>query len=161
MSIRHWQAWAWRLAILSVLWWAISGGDPASWAWGVPAIVAAAVLMPTFNWHLRPMALLLLIPHALWLALRGGLEVAWLACRPSLNLNTRVVEHPWHYLPEGPAQLFMASLINLVPGTLALRLASGSLQVHVLNLHDDTPASLVRLERRVAALFGIAIDKET
>ena len=155
MKGRRLQAWGWRLVLLALLWWAISGGDRDAWAWGVPAILAAAVLMPTFRWHLRPIALLLFLPYAFWLALRGGLEVAWLACRPSLRLNTRVIEHPWHYLPEGPAQVFMASLINLVPGTLALRLASGSLQVHVLNLHDDTPASLTRLERRVAALFGI------
>ncbi len=161
MNRRRWQAWAWRLAILSLLWWAISSGDPASWAWGVPAIIAAAVLMPAFNWHLRPLAVLLFVPHFLWLALRGGLEVAWLACRPSLRLNTRVIEHRWHYLPEGPAQLFMASLINLIPGTLALRLASGALQVHVLNLHDGTAASLIRLERRIAALFEVAIRKET
>lgn len=160
MSMRHWQAWAWRLAILSLLWWAISSGDPASWAWGVPAILAAAVLMPAFNWHLHPLAVLQFIPHSLWLALRGGLEVAWLACRPSLRLNTTVIEHTWHYLPEGPAQLFMASLINLMPGTLTLRLVPGALQVHVLNLHDDTQAALVRLERCIAALFGVAVQKE-
>jgi multicomponent Na+:H+ antiporter subunit E len=151
------RAWAWRITALALVWWALSAGDPVAWAWGLPAIVVAAVLMPPpGRWHLRPLVLLAFLPHVLWLSLVSGLQVARLACCPRLQLDTRLIDHPWHCLPEGPARLFMASLLNLIPGTLTLRLTPEGLHVHVLHFHPDTPAALARLERRIARLYGVA-----
>lgn len=142
-----------RFLPLALLWWAISGGGSA-WAWGVPAILIAALAMPQSGAsRLRPLALLAFLPLALWLALRGGLQVAALACRPRPRLESRVIDHPWHCLPEGPGRLLMASLVNLIPGTLTLRLTPDRLRVHVLKPNTDTPAELVRLETRVARLY--------
>ena len=142
-----------RLVLLTLLWWMVSGGGPA-WAWGLPVILATALVMPSSGAvRLRPLALLALLPLALWLALRGGLQVAALACRPRLDPATQVIDHPWRHLPEGPGRLFMASLINLLPGTLTLRLTPDRLQVHVLQMDSDTRSELERLEARVARLF--------
>nr|WP_275298301.1 Na+/H+ antiporter subunit E [Halomonas campisalis] len=143
------------------MWWALSAGDPRAWAWGLPVIVVTAGLMPPPGaWRWRLLAALTFLPHALWLSLRGGLQVAGLACRRQLALDTRVIEYPWQQLPEGPARLFMASLLNLVPGTLTLRLSQDALHVHVLHYQDDTPGSLRRLERRIARLYGVAQHRE-
>ena len=161
MTGRQWPAWAWRLTALALLWWALSAGEPGAWAWGLPAIVATALLMPSPGaWRWRFLAALTFLPHALWLSLCGGLQVAALACRRRLRLDTRVIEYPWQQLPEGPARLFMASLINLVPGTLTLRLTQDALHVHVLHYHDDTPWALDRLERRIARLYGVTPQPE-
>lgn len=142
-----------RLLLLALLWWALSGGGSA-WAWGVPVILVAALVMPRSGVaRLRPLALLAFLPMALWLALRGGLQVAMLACRPGPSPHSRVIDHPWHCLPEGPGRLLMASLVNLIPGTLTLRLTPDRLRVHVLKPNTDTPAELVRLETRVARLY--------
>lgn len=153
---RQWTAWAWRLALLALLWWALSAGDPRAWRWGLPAIVATALLMPAPGaWRWRLLVALTFLPQALMLSLRGGMQVARLACRGRLALDTRVIEYPWQQLPEGPARLFMASLINLVPGTLTLRLTQDALHVHVLHHHDDTSRALARLEQRIARLYGV------
>ena len=141
-----------RLAVLSLLWWVISGGG--AWAWGLPAILITALAMPSSGAaRLRPLALLAFLPLALWLALRGGLQVAILACHPQLDPATRVIDHPWRHLPEGPGRLFMACLINLLPGTLTLRLTPETLRVHVLQMDAGIGLELERLEVRVARLF--------
>lgn len=152
--------WARRLALPALLWWAISGGDPSSWRWGLPAVVVVALAMPAPAWPLRPLAWLRFLPAAFWLGLQGGVEVARLACRRPLALDTRVIEHRWQRLPEGPGRLFMASLINLIPGTLTVRLEHDRLHVHVLHYRDDIPAALQRLEGRVAPLFASSRTSE-
>ncbi|MDR5892695.1 Na+/H+ antiporter subunit E [Halomonas mongoliensis] len=145
-----------RLLLLALLWWALSGGGSA-WAWGVPVILVAALVMPRSGVaRLRPLALLAFLPMALWLALRGGLQVAMLACRPGPSPHSRVIDHPWHCLPEGPGRLLMASLVNLIPGTLTLRLTPAGLQVHVLQMRADTRLGLARLETRVAHLYAVS-----
>ncbi|WP_445157784.1 Na+/H+ antiporter subunit E [Halomonas sp. E14] len=146
--------WARRLALPALLWWAISGGDPDGWRWGLPAVVVAALVMPAPTWPLRPLAWLRFLPAALWLGLQGGIEVACLACRRPLELDTRVIEHRWQQLPDGPGRLFMASLINLIPGTLSVRIEHDRLHVHVLHYRHHIPTALQRLERRVAPLFA-------
>lgn len=148
-----------RLALLALLWWVITNGDPASWAWGLPAILLAAVLVPPYHWHLRPLALLWFVPQTLWLALSGGVKVAWLACQPRLSLNTQVIHFRWQHLSDGPGRMFMASLINLIPGTLTLEIGAEHLQVHVLHLRPDTLDALHRLERRIARLYGETINE--
>jgi len=143
-----------RLALLALLWWIVSSGGEA-WAWGLPVILITALVIPSSGAaQLRPLALLAFLPLALWLALRGGLQVATLACRPGLDPATRVIDHHWRHLPEGPGRLFMASLINLLPGTLTLRLTPDRLQVHVLQMDARTRPELDRLEARVARLFS-------
>lgn len=144
----------WRLTLLALLWWVISGGD-AAWGWGVPVMLATALVMPNSGAaRIRPLALLAFLPLALWLALRGGLQVAALACNPNLAPAPRVIDHHWRHLPEGPERLFMACLINLLPGTLTLRLTPDTLQIHVLQMKADPRPGLERLERRVALLFA-------
>lgn len=151
---------AWRLVLLTLLWWILSGGDPTSWTWGLPVIVVAALVMAPMNeqrWHL--MAAIFFIPQALWLTICGGISVARLACGRRLTPDTRVIEYPWQYLPPGPARLFMASLLNLIPGTLTLRLLPDRLTIHVLDYRETTPRSLERLECRIGRLYGMAIPE--
>ncbi|MBD3896269.1 Na+/H+ antiporter subunit E [Halomonas sp. ML-15] len=142
-----------RLAGLALLWWVLTEGS--AWAWGVPVILITALAMPLSGLsRLHLPACLALCPVALWLALRGGVQVALLACRPRLDLHSAVIDHRWSCLPEGPGRLFMASLINLIPGTLTVRLAADRLVVHVLHLTPATTRDLAVLERRIARLHA-------
>nr|WP_300999775.1 Na+/H+ antiporter subunit E [Halomonas sp.] len=136
------------------MWWIISGGEAESWRWGLPAIIAASLVMPAPDLPLRPSAWLRLLPLALWLGLRGGVEVAWLASRPRMRLDTRLIEHRWLTLEAPAGRLFMASLINLLPGTLTIRIEHDRLQVHVLHYRDGIADALCRLERYIAPLFN-------
>lgn len=142
-----------RLVLLTLLWWVVSGGGGA-WIWGLPVILVTALAMPNSRAvRLRPLAFLAFLPLALWLSLRGGLKVAIMACRPRLDPDTRIINHVWSHLPEGPGRLFMASLINLLPGTLTLSLTPDTLKVHVLQMDASTRPGLDRLEARVARLY--------
>ncbi|MGJ7456781.1 Na+/H+ antiporter subunit E [Halomonas sp. RA08-2] len=149
-----------RLVLLTLLWWVVSGGGGA-WIWGLPVILVTALALPNSRAvRLRPLAFLAFLPLALWLTLRGGLKVAILACRPRLDPDTRIINHVWSHLPEGPGRLFMSSLINLLPGTLTLGLTPDTLQVHVLQMDASTRPGLDRLEARVARLFSHDISPE-
>ncbi|MBS9404092.1 Na+/H+ antiporter subunit E [Halomonas sp. TRM85114] len=149
-----------RLALLALIWWIISGAATA-WAWGLPVILVTALVIPSSGAaRIRPLALLAFLPLTLWLALRGGMQVATLACTPHLDPAIRVIDHHWRHLPEGPGRLFMASLINLLPGTLTLRLTPDRLTVHVLQMDANTRPGLDRLEARIARLFAQDADLE-
>jgi multicomponent Na+:H+ antiporter subunit E len=150
------RSWAWRFTLLALMWWVVSGGEPQSWRWGLPAIIVASLVLPAPDLPLRPLAWLRFVPLALWLGLRGGVEVALLACRPRMELATRLVDFRWQHLGEGPGRLFLATLINLIPGTLTVRIQDHGLQVHVLHHRHGTVTELRRLERHVALLFEVA-----
>lgn len=161
MRLESGSAFLLRVALFAFIWWILSQGEPSSWWWGAPVVLLAAWMYPLFpgsswRWHWRP--LLRLLPHILLLSARGGLEVAVLALHPKQRLNTRLLNYRWHCLPEGPARLFMASLINLIPGTLTLRPLPdrAGLHVHILNYRSSTLTTLQHLEAAVAELYGLA-----
>jgi multicomponent Na+:H+ antiporter subunit E len=54
----------------------------------------------------------------------------------------------------GPARVFFANCLNLLPGTLTASWEDDVLQVHVLTEGPQVMAELRNLERQVALLFG-------
>jgi multicomponent Na+:H+ antiporter subunit E len=97
----------------------------------------------------------LLVPFFLWESLRGGADVALRALRPRLPLSPAIIQHRLR-LPPGPAPVMMASLVSLMPGTLAI-ISGHRLRVHVLDDGRDYRAELGRLEAKVARVFGVAL----
>ncbi len=151
-----------RLLLFALLWWILTQGEPASWWWGLPVVFWVAWMPPIYasppwRWHLLPA--MRLLPRFLLLSARGGWEVALLAAKPHSVLNTRLVDYTWCCLPAGPARVFMASLINLIPGTLTLRFLPDQdcLHVHILNYRPATLTSLQRLEVAIADLYGLPV----
>ncbi|SFX79744.1 Na+/H+ antiporter subunit E [Marinospirillum alkaliphilum] len=148
-----------RVVLFALLWWILTQGEVTAWWWGVPLVLMVAwvtPVLPGIPWRWHGLPLLRLIPRFLLLSARGGWEVAVLAATPRHRLNTRLVDYTWSCLPEGPAQVFMASLINLIPGTLTLRPLPDQdcLHIHILNYRPSTLTTLQRLEVDVADLYG-------
>ena len=148
-----------RLILFGLIWWALTGGQGSAWWWGVPVVTLCALITPSLpgpRWRWRLLPFLQLLPHILLLSLKGGLEVTWLACKRRPALNTQMLTYPWTHLSERPQKLFMASLINLIPGTLTVNHMpeQQGVQVHVLHMHESTKPTLRALERRVALLYG-------
>ncbi|WP_018953584.1 Na+/H+ antiporter subunit E [Thioalkalivibrio sulfidiphilus] len=146
-----------RLTVYAFLWWVLSGGSAASWAWGLPAILLAALFNPFppergVIWH--PTALLAFVPVFVVFSLRGALDVAWRALHPRRPLLPTLVDYPWALLPPGRGRVFLANLINLMPGTLCVRITEHSMTVHVLSHPARTMAALQRLEGVVYRLFA-------
>lgn len=164
----HWRprpGFLLRSLLFALIWWIISQGQLDSWWWGLPAVLLVAWITPvlparhSWRWHLLPF--LRLLPRFLLLSARGGWEVARLALAPHQKLNTRLIDYTWSCLPPGPAQLFMASLVNLIPGTLTLRFLPDQdcLHIHILHFRPSTLQELLHLEVHIADLYGLPVHQ--
>lgn len=147
-----------RAVVLAAIWWVIAGGE--AWAWGIPAVTLAACLRPGLGrgggWRWSLTGLLCFIPAFAWYSLRGALEVAILALDPRRQPDPVLMSFPLR-MPPGPAWVFMADLINLVPGTLSTRLLPQGVEIHVLVSSTTVDRTLAMLERRVAGLFALRL----
>lgn len=99
----------------------------------------------------------LFAPFFLVQSLRGGVDVARRALHPRLPLNPCLVRYPL-CLEEVPAQVFMANVVSLLPGTLSADLEDSVLTVHALDCALPVTEQLQALESRVARLFGLAVQ---
>ena len=149
-----------RVAVLAAIWWVLTGGGASAWVWGVPAVLVAASLRPGLGsggvWRLSLMGLLRFLPVFVWYNLRGAMEVAVLAMHPRRRPDPVLIGYLLR-LPPGPARVFMANLINLVPGTLSTRLTVRGIEIHVLTASASVTRILTILERRVADLFALQL----
>lgn len=154
-----------RFVLYGAIWWLLTNGRPDALVFGACCAAAAALvplvigdagdaaaqraLLPTV------LRLPLLLPFFLWQSLRGGVDVALRALKPRLPLAPAMMDYRLR-LPPGPAPVMMASLVSLMPGTLAM-ISGTRLKVHVLDARRDYSDELERLEALVARVFGIAL----
>ncbi len=142
-----------RLVAYCALWWILSGGE-GGWLWGLPAVAAAALFNPFppgARWRLRWSELLLFIPVFCGLSMRSALDVAARAVHPRCPLDPALVDYPWQ-LPDDGGRVFLANLLNLMPGTLCVRIGARSMTVHIIGDTADRLESIARLESRIGRL---------
>ncbi len=154
-----------RFVLFGAIWWLLTSGRTDALIFGACAAAAAAAAPliigdrgeASAQRALLPTVLRLprLLPFFLWESLRGGVDVALRAFRPRLPLSPAMIDYPLR-LPPGPAAVMMASLVSLMPGTLAIISGSG-LRVHVLDDASDYRHDLERLEAQVARVFGLGL----
>jgi len=149
-----------RAAIPALFWWALTGGEPASWWIGLPAVLLAASVSAALATPLPSLPFLCgifrFLPCFLLLSLRGGIDVSRRALSPALPLAPSCVAYPLR-LPGDAAAVFFADCISLLPGTLSVELAPDRLLVHILDHRKPVLRDLAELEKRVARLFGLAL----
>lgn len=146
-----------RGCAFGLLWWGLGGDDPLWWWAGLPTVGLAVVVSLALSpgpWRLRwnPGGLARFVPFFLFQSLRGGLDVARRTLHPRLPLNPSLVCYPLR-LEESPAQVFMANVVSLLPGTLSADLEGSVLTVHALDIGLPVTEQLQALESRVARLF--------
>lgn len=148
-----------RALLFLLLWWAITEGV-GGWAISLPTIVLAVAasrfLQPRWQLHLRPLGALRFIGFFLVQSLRAGLDVALRALRPRMRLAPALLEYRLQ-LPSGPARVFLADTMSLLPGTLSTELRDDCLCLHVLDTRLPIEADLRQVEVRVADLFGLTL----
>ncbi len=146
-----------RLVVGLLVWWALAGGHPVSWAVGAMAIVlvllVATGLPQPAAWRMSLRGATGFLPYFGLASLRGGIDVARLAFSPGRPLDPKLISYPLS-LPPGPARTFLLNCVSLLPGTLSADLLGHSLIVHVLD-HKRDP-QIARLEHHVAALFHLS-----
>jgi len=154
-----------RFVVLGVIWWMLTEGRGDALMFGL-CCAAAAAYVPQVIEDPRDVSprrsplptvlrLPLLIPFFFWQSLRGGVDVALRAFKPRLPLAPAIIDYRLR-LPNGPAPVMMASLVSLMPGTLAM-ISGTRLRVHVLDKTAEHHEALERLERLVARVFGVAL----
>lgn len=151
--------WRWLLALL--LWWVLAEGDTDGLAFALPgallaALVSLQLLRPSdgIRWRVITLGWLHFIPFFLFNSLLGGVDVARRAFHPRLPLALCIIRYPLN-LPEGWPRVVFLSTVSLLPGTLAVKMEGDEAHIHLLDGSGDPLPSLRRVERRVAALFGM------
>lgn len=161
--LRLWRPPPWpvlllRVAVYSGLWWVITEGNGSGWlGLGLALLIALCAPLNVATWprQLRWRKLPLLIAFMLKNSLFGALQVAQLALSRRGSANTLTRTYHFRLLQSHSQQLLMANLVNLAPGTLALRLGCDTLSIHILHYQPHIEAQLVMLENRIAALYGL------
>jgi multicomponent Na+:H+ antiporter subunit E len=146
-----------RLTLFALLWWALTEGQSGSWPLGGVFVLSATALSMALSrpvpWS--PAGFVRFVPFFLWHSLRGGVDVAWRACVPSLPIAPAVLTYRFR-LPPGRARVFMTAVVSLLPGTLSAEVVRHTLHIHILDGRVSSEADLVLLEAKVAALFRIS-----
>ena len=150
-----------RAAGFSLLWTILTDGHPAAWGVGIPVILMATgvslTFLPTDCWHWRFVGIARFLPFFVWESIRGSIDVARRALHPCCPLTPQLISYPLR-LPDGPSRIFLANMVSLLPGTLTAELESRSLLVHTLDSRWPIQQDLQVLERRIADLFGLAVE---
>lgn len=144
-----------RLLLYAGLWWLITGGDGDAWTWGIAAVAAAAVISPFPShhpWRISVAGAIAFVPVFALFSLRSALDVARRALHPRRPLTPALLDYPWR-LPDNGSRVFLANLINLMPGTLCVRITGQAMTVHTIGDTTRTLAGLERLETLTATLL--------
>lgn len=148
-----------RLLVLAALWVALTSGRIAeSWYFGVPTVLFAAAVGQRLSTTTPPRPSLWhsvrFVPFFVWWSVRGGLDVALRALKPSRPLSPALVEYETELTEDGAAIAFFAGVISLLPGTLCAGVGGSSVLVHVVDDSWPIREQLADLEERVGAVFG-------
>jgi len=148
----------WRLGVLTFLWWVLTEGSSDAWKFGLPVVILASLTTLTlrsgFNWRCRPIGMIRFLPFFFRQSLSGGIDVARRALSPRMPLAPLLVDYPLR-LPKGPARVFLADTVSLLPGTCSVSLEDGCLRIHVLDGSLPVYQALQTVEERVAELFDV------
>lgn len=157
-----WAATAGRLLLFSLLWLVLTDAATSGLPFGLAAAAAATVLSlrrGSGDWPLRPLGWLRFAPWFVARSLAGGWDVLLRALRPARPLAPDWVTLELR-LRTPAARHLLAATVSLLPGTLAARMDTGALNVHVLDRELPVTASLRELERRIGDLFGEELPRQ-
>lgn len=149
-----------RLAVLVVLWWALTGDRWGAWWFVMPVLVAAALVPlvlppPATTWRITVPGLLRFTLYFVRNAFKGGFDVARRALGPGLSLQPGLYRHDLQ-VPSETARIFLAHVVSLLPGTLTAELEDTTLTVHALaGTEADVVRDVQELEEVVRCLFGL------
>lgn len=145
-----------RSVLLCGLWAVLANGE--GWGFGVPVALGSAWLSlrlaPPSQHRIRLAALPRFAGWFLLQSLRAGWDVARRTLHPALPLNPGMIRlRP--ALPTGAPTWWLMLVISLLPGTLSVRMAGGTLELHCLDLEGDVTGDFARTERELLRLFGL------
>lgn len=146
-----------RFLLLLAIWLVIAEGEIGSLVVGAPLALVAALLSvslaPVSRSRVSLPGLARFVVYFAVESVRGGIDVALRAYRPSMPIDPAYVDYVLR-LAEPLDRVVFANTISLLPGTLSASLEGDRLVVHALDRAQPVVESLETLEHRVADLFG-------
>ncbi|MDP2256721.1 MAG: Na+/H+ antiporter subunit E [Polaromonas sp.] len=153
------QAIVRRGLTFALIWWVLAQGRTDSWGVGMVSIalaVAASLhLLPPERSRLSITGLLGFAGFFLVHSVKGGIQVAAMALRPKLDLAPLMLDLPLT-LPPGLARVILVNTLNLLPGTVTVRIDQATLRLHVLDQRRPIAKEVREVEARIARMLGIA-----
>lgn len=148
-----------RGLLFALLWWVLAEGRGDQWGLGLAgvalAVTASLLLWPPGQSRLSPVGLLAFAAFFLIQSVRGGVQVARIALHPRLTLAPALLQLPLT-LPPGLARVVLVNTLNLLPGTLCLRIEQDTLHLHTLNEHWPVAQEVRTVESHIARMLEIA-----
>ncbi|MBX3187218.1 MAG: Na+/H+ antiporter subunit E [Labilithrix sp.] len=146
-------------------WWALTEGDSASLAFGVPVLGAATFASLTLGpperatWRVQVVAIARLVAFFLVGSARGGWDVARRAMSPRLPLSPVILRHPTRL--TGAARTIFTSINALMPGTLSVGGTEEDVLIHALvDRGEASRRELELLEHHVARAVRARADED-
>lgn len=177
MSSRMWSialALLVRLAVFSVLWWALTEGEGPTWTYAIAvvplAVLVSLVFLPPrrrgvsrrgtdqagagrLSWGRRSVAVVVLAGWFLWQSVQGAVDIAERSLRRPVRIDPGFVTYRWR-LPAGAGRIAVMDLLNLMPGSLSVRAEEEVVVVHMVDTAMPVGERLQTLESKVAAVAG-------
>lgn len=152
-----------RLALFALLWWCLTYDNPGAWTVGVPTVLAAtavSLMLSAADWRISLRGALVFGALFARESLRGGIDVSARVLRPKMPLDPTLVHYRLTLPAQGPARVFFANCVSLLPGTLSAAIEHDALTIHALDAAAPLQANLARLEAAVAALFALSLRSQ-
>jgi len=150
------------LLALAGAWWMLTAPEGGGRMAGVVAVLLGVLLHAALGGsrrvRLRPVGLISFLPFFVDQSVRGGVDVARRAMAPGLPVSPGFIDYRVG-LPEGPSMAFFVNCISLLPGTFSAQLEGRVIRVHLLARSGEVVERLDALEKKVAGLFGVEVDR--
>ncbi|WP_437875917.1 Na+/H+ antiporter subunit E [Sorangium sp. So ce513] len=151
-----------RTLVLAGIWWALTEGDRAGLAFGVPVVLLAlfaSACLPSPSPRWSPLGLLRFALVFFIGSVRGGIDVARSALAPRLSISPVMIRYALR-LPAGPARHLFIGTMNMMPGTLSVVLDGDQVEIHALiDSGDELVGQLRALEGHVARALGERLER--
>lgn len=148
---------AWRLALFGCLWLLLSGGNMASWPFGLGTTLLATWLhmhLPARQpRRLRFASIIRFLPYFIGLSFLSGVDVMRRVLHPRLPIDPALVDYSFIIDHEG-GRILLANCVSLLPGTISARFRHDKLLIHSLDKRLPVVETVRDLERRIAALYS-------
>lgn len=145
-----------RFAVLAAGVVMLVGGQKISDIWFVILFLAATTIIsiysvPPRQWVLRPLKVARFFPYFLFMALRGGLDVARRVFSRTVPTDPVFVTIKHDRVLQ--KTLILAWVISLIPGTASTLITEDSIVVHVIDKNLPAIEDILELQKRINEMF--------